>query len=223
MASFSFDYAESDEWVWAYGHKDDGGVYAIHISGGGDPSTPNGFEDWVIKCDKKGDLTYYIRHGVPDADKLQKGRILVSSPDQHYISWQDKDYAFREGEWSFIGVQDYPGQKKDGWQIGMEEEDEQRDAETQLAEEVEHLKMKLEEVKEENKELKEELDVWVNPTGEVVMNQEGTMLYEATKEENKELKEENETLKGDLKKLSCLAERIIEDLEDQLKGGEDSE
>ena len=219
MASFSFDYAESDEWVWAYGNKDDGDVYAIHISGGGDPSTPNGFEDWVIKCDKKGDLTYYIRHGVPDADKLQKGRILVSSPDNDYISWQDKDYLFREGEWSFIGIQE----EKKKWQIGMEEEDEQRDAETQLAEEVEHLKA-------ENETLKEELDVWVNPTGEVVMNQQGMMLYEATQEENKKLKaisektlRENETLKADLTKLSCLAQRIIEDLEDQIKGGEDSE
>ena len=219
MASFSFDYAESDEWVWAYGNKDDGDVYAIHISGGGDPSTPNGFEDWVIKCDKKGDLTYYIRHGVPEADKLQKGRILVSSPDNHYISWQDKDYLFREGEWSFIGIQE----EKKKWQIGMEEEEEQRDAEHYLAEEVEHLKA-------ENETLKEELDVWVNPTGDVVMNQEGMMLYEATQEENKKLKaisektlRENETLKGDLKKLSCLAERIIEDLEDQIKGGEDSE
>ena len=136
MASFSFDYSESNDWVWAYGHKDDGDVYAIHISGGGDPSTPNGFADWVIKCDKKGDLTYYIRHGVPEADKLQKGRILVSSPDNDYISWQDKDYLFREGEWSFGGWKD----RNKKWQIGMEEEDEQRDAETQLAEEVAQLK-----------------------------------------------------------------------------------
>ncbi len=223
MASFSFDYSESDDWVWAYGHKDEGDVYAIHISGGGDPSTPNGFEDWVIKCDKKGDLTYYIRHGVPDADKLQKGRILVSSPDQHYISWQDKDYLFREGEWSFIGWKE----EKKKWQIGMEEEDEQRDAETQLAEEVEHLKMKLDEVKEENKELKEEHnkfdEIWKT---EGITEQDIIDMKRQISDQCdliKKLKEENETLKGDLKKLSCLAERIIEDLEDQIKGGEDSE
>ena len=44
------------------------------------------------------------------------------------------------------------------------------------------------ELKQENRELKEELDVWVNPTGEVVMNREGMMLYEASQEEIKKLK-----------------------------------
>lgn len=42
----------------------------------------------------------------------------------------------------------------------------------------------------ENKALKEELDVWVNPTGDVVMNREGMMIYEASREEIEELKEE---------------------------------
>ena len=42
--------------------------------------------------------------------------------------------------------------------------------------------------------LKEELDVWVNPTGEVVMNREGMMLYEASQEENEKLKEQQELL-----------------------------
>ena len=44
--------------------------------------------------------------------------------------------------------------------------------------------------------LKEELDVWVNPKGEVVMNQMGVMLYEGTREENKKLKEKLTTLSG---------------------------
>ena len=42
------------------------------------------------------------------------------------------------------------------------------------------------ELLKENKALKEELDVWVNPTGDVVMNREGMMLYEASQEENKQ-------------------------------------
>jgi len=45
------------------------------------------------------------------------------------------------------------------------------------------------ELKQENKELKEELDVWVNPRGEVVMNREGVTLYEEAQEEIRELKD----------------------------------
>jgi hypothetical protein len=84
------------------------------------------------------------------------------------------------------------------------------------AEEIEKLKKELEEKEEEvslinseemeneekialleneNEELKEELDIWVNPEGQVVMNKEAMMLYEASQEENKKLKEENEKLK----------------------------
>jgi uncharacterized protein (DUF3084 family) len=50
-------------------------------------------------------------------------------------------------------------------------------------------------LREENKKLKAELDVWVNPTGEPVMNREAMMLYEASKEENNKLREENKNLK----------------------------
>ena len=50
-------------------------------------------------------------------------------------------------------------------------------------------------LEEENKKLKEELDIWVNPKGQVVMNQEGMMLYESSQEENKKLKEEIKKLK----------------------------
>jgi len=51
-------------------------------------------------------------------------------------------------------------------------------------------------LKAENKALKEELDVWVNPTGDVVMNHEAMMLYEASQEEIEELKEEIKILKS---------------------------
>jgi len=51
-------------------------------------------------------------------------------------------------------------------------------------------------LKAENKQLKEELDVWVNPTGDVVMNREAMMLYEASQEEIEELKEEIKILKS---------------------------
>jgi len=61
-------------------------------------------------------------------------------------------------------------------------------------------------LREEIEKLKEELDVWVNPTGEVVMNREGMMLYEASQEENKKLKEQQELLKvGIRKELDILA------------------
>ncbi len=54
------------------------------------------------------------------------------------------------------------------------------------------LYIKWNDLNNENKKLKEELDVWVNPTGDVVMNREAMMLYEASQEENKELKEKME-------------------------------
>ena len=44
-----YDYSESDDWVWGYGAKQESSEYIIHISGGGDGVSPNGFEDWVIK------------------------------------------------------------------------------------------------------------------------------------------------------------------------------
>ena len=61
------------------------------------------------------------------------------------------------------------------------------------------LRERLAEAETENKKLKEELDVWVNPTGDVVMNREGMMLYEATLEENKKLKLVTDRLVANLK------------------------
>ena len=69
-------------------------------------------------------------------------------------------------------------------------------------------------LKAEVKSLKEELDVWVNPTGEVVMNQEGMMLYESTQEEIAELKEEvksqDETIKYGRERLTGMISRLVD-------------
>lgn len=100
MTDTTFDYSESDDWVWGYGHKQDENGYAIHISGGGDPNTPNGFEDWVIK-NYGGGLKYYIRHGGSIPDNEQKGKKLVSCPEGNYVSFQDNDYELREDELDF--------------------------------------------------------------------------------------------------------------------------
>jgi hypothetical protein len=99
-------YADEDEWVeGSAGTTQNETEYVIHISGGGDCNSPNGFEDWVIKKDADGELRYYIRHGLPSSDKLQEGMRLVSCPDGLYISFQGEDYELREGEqddWSWL-------------------------------------------------------------------------------------------------------------------------
>ena len=106
-----FDYGESDDWVW--GHDGDfvakNAEYVIHISGGGDGVSPNGFEDWVIK-NVGGELKYYIRHGGNIPDKEQKEGIfpmkLWSCPEGNYVSFQLPNYEPREGEFSFDWVED---------------------------------------------------------------------------------------------------------------------
>ena len=66
-----FDYGESDDWAWGYGSVQKDNEYVIHISGGGDGVSPNGFEDWVIKKNSSDELEYFIRHGgdIPDEHK----------------------------------------------------------------------------------------------------------------------------------------------------------
>ena len=95
-----YDYSESDGWVWGYGAKQESSEYIIHISGGGDGVSPNGFEDWVIK--RIGDeLKYYIRHGGNIPDKEQKGQKLFTCPEGNYVSFQEQNYEPREDEMDF--------------------------------------------------------------------------------------------------------------------------
>ena len=100
-----FDYGESDDWAWGYGSVQKDNEYVIHISGGGDGVSPNGFEDWVIKKHSPNELEYFIRHGGNIPDKLQKDKIIISSPDGNYVSFANKDIfeimADRLGETDF--------------------------------------------------------------------------------------------------------------------------
>lgn len=100
MSNTTFDYSESDDWVWGYGATTKNNEYVINISGGGDGVSPNGFEDWVIK-NIGGSLKYYIRHGGSIPDNEQKGKKLVSCPEGNYVSFQDNDYEMREDEMDF--------------------------------------------------------------------------------------------------------------------------
>jgi len=115
-----FDYGESDDWVWGYGYQQKSSEYVIHISGGGDGVSPNGFEDWVIK-QVGGELKYYIRHGGNIPDEEQKEGIfpmeLWSCPEGNYVSFQLPNYEPREGELSF------------DWLEGELEEEEETDEE----------------------------------------------------------------------------------------------
>ena len=92
MSNTTFDYSESDDWVWGYGATTKNNEYVINISGGGDGVSPNGFEDWVIKK-VGGSLKYYIRHGGSIPDNEQKGKKIVSCPEGNYVSFQDIDYG----------------------------------------------------------------------------------------------------------------------------------
>ena len=109
MTDTSFDYGESDDWVWGYGNNKDANEYVINISGGGDGVSPNGFENWVIKK-VGGELKCYIRHGGDIPDKEQINKIIVSCPDGNYVSFQDKDYVFREGEIGMDWLEDELGE-----------------------------------------------------------------------------------------------------------------
>jgi hypothetical protein len=99
-----FDYGESDDWVWGYGNQQKSSEYVIHISGGGDGVSPNGFEDWVIKK-VGGELKYYIRHGGNIPDEEQKEGIVPmkiwTCPEGNYVSFQLPNYEPREGEMNF--------------------------------------------------------------------------------------------------------------------------
>ena len=100
------DYDQLDDWTCGYGFQKKDDEYVIHISGGGDGVSPNGFEDWVIKKLPSCELGYYIRHGSGRddphyPDRLQKGQKLVSCPDGNYVSFQDKDYTLVNGEMDF--------------------------------------------------------------------------------------------------------------------------
>jgi len=99
-----FDYGESDDWVRSYGFQQKSSEYVIHISGGGDGVSPNGFEDWVIKK-VGGELKYYIRHGGNIPDEEQKEGIVPmkiwTCPEGNYVSFQLPNYEPREGEMNF--------------------------------------------------------------------------------------------------------------------------
>jgi hypothetical protein len=99
-----FDYGESDDWVWGYGSVQKDNEYVIHISGGGDGVSPNGFEDWVIKKICRGgtdELQYFIRHGGDIPDKLQHGKMIISCPEGNYVSFVPDGAEHRDGEIDF--------------------------------------------------------------------------------------------------------------------------
>lgn len=97
-------YSDLDEWNYCYGkveEYDDNSEQEqlrFHISGGGDPNTPNGYEDWIVKTDG----TVWISHGSrPEQNHLQQGKNVIMCPEQMYISIQgadDGDYALKMGE-----------------------------------------------------------------------------------------------------------------------------
>lgn len=98
------DYSYLDEWKYCYGkveEYDDNSEQEqlrFHISGGGDPNTPNGYEDWIVKTDG----TVWISHGsLPEQNHLQQGKNVIMCPEQRYISIQgadDGDYVLKMGE-----------------------------------------------------------------------------------------------------------------------------
>ena len=97
-------YSDLDEWNYCYGkveEYDDNSEQEqlrFHISGGGDPNTPNGYEDWIVKTDG----TVWISHGsLPEQNHLQQGKNVIMCPEQRYISIQgadDGDYVLKMGE-----------------------------------------------------------------------------------------------------------------------------
>ena len=90
-----FNYAE--EWIEGLGSiKRDNNDFRIHISCNGDPSKPNGYEDFSIKK-IDGALQYFVVHyDDPRRHVRMTGKKLVCSPDGTYLSWQDEDYVLRE-------------------------------------------------------------------------------------------------------------------------------
>lgn len=168
------NYANNKNWVWGYGSLKKDYEYVIHISGGGDPNTPNGFEDWVIKPSISGGLKYYIRHGTPDEDKEQKGKKLVSCPEGNYVSWQKESYELKDEELDFEWLEDefdsmYPEDEKTAQLYKKKIEDLEKanvflknitEAQTQkisdLKDETEYYTNKIGELEAENEELEEQ-------------------------------------------------------------------
>ena len=98
-------YSDLDEWNYCYGKAsevEDNGQQQLrfHISGGGDPNTPNGYEDWIVKSDG----TVWISHGSrPEQNHLQRDKVVIVSPEGDYISIQQikvdgGDYELKMGE-----------------------------------------------------------------------------------------------------------------------------
>ena len=183
-----FDYGEDDEWVWGYGAKQGKTEYVIHISGGGDGVSPNGFEDWVIKK-VGGVLKYYIRHGgdIPDKEQTEEGfEKLFSCPEGNYVSFQAPDYKPREGEMDFEWLEDE-----------LEETDYRM---TTMIDNLERANKFLKNITEEQTKKIEDLQGQVGGLGEG---------YNAVKEEYEELKKENELLRCADKKRKELHEKEI--------------
>lgn len=159
MSNTTFDYSESDDWVWGYGATTKNNEYVINISGGGDGVSPNGFEDWVIKK-VGGSLKYYIRHGGSIPDNEQKGKKLVSCPEGNYISFQDNDYEMRDiravgAEMDFEWLEEELGET-DERMITMI--DNLTRANEFLQKITEEQTKKIEELQLKNKELNKELE-----------------------------------------------------------------
>lgn len=159
MSNTTFDYSESDDWVWGYGATTKNNEYVINISGGGDGVSPNGFEDWVIKK-VGGSLKYYIRHGGSIPDNEQKGKKLVSCPEGNYVSFQDNDYEMRDiravgAEMDFEWLEEELGET-DERMITMI--DNLTRANEFLQKITEEQTKKIEELQLKNKELNKELE-----------------------------------------------------------------
>ncbi len=99
-------YSDLDEWNYCFGkveEYDDNSEQEqlrFHISGGGDPNAPNGYEDWIVKSDG----TVWISHGsLPEQNHLQRDKVVIVSPEGDYISIQQikvdgGDYELKMGE-----------------------------------------------------------------------------------------------------------------------------
>ena len=219
-----YDYSESDGWVWGYGAKQESYEYIIHISGGGDGVSPNGFEDWVIK--RIGDeLKYYIRHGGNIPDKEQKGQKLFTCPEGNYVSFQEQNYEPREDEMDFewlvaeLEKTDYrfPSQIDNLTEIIEKLREENEKLENMIGDsyskhDIAHLTDENEKLKEENEKLKkrnEHLEYWKEH--EVESPYEAIVMI-------KELTDETKKLKEDLVKFK----KINKSLAEQMKVKDDN-
>jgi hypothetical protein len=167
-----YDYSESDDWVWGYGAKQESSEYIIHISGGGDGVSPNGFEDWVIK--RIGDeLKYYIRHGGNIPDKEQKGQKIFTCPEGNYVSFQENNYEPREDEMDFEWL-----------------EDELEKTDFRFPSQIDNLIAINEDLAEKIKKLEEGMNIMGG------LQQGIDIANKKLKEENEKLKEKNKIITG---------------------------